>query len=113
MAVAPGISVDLPTASPEFGGRSVATALMTSFSHDSKGADQVMVFFDDDRFFLSDASDCDMLRDRLRERVGGSPDKVTMLLMADKQIRHSDLVRFSGLAKEAGIERLSIAVKPE
>jgi biopolymer transport protein ExbD len=72
-----------------------------------------MVFFDDDRFFLSDASDCDMLRDRLRERVGGSPDKVTMLLMADKQIRHSDLVRFSGLAKEAGIERLSIAVKPE
>lgn len=113
LAVAPSVAVDLPVAAPEFGERTVLTALMTSFSHDAQGSEEVLVFFDDDRFFLTDSSDCDLLRDRLRERVGAHAGNSSMILIADKQIRHSDLLRFSGLAKDAGVSRLNIAVKPE
>lgn len=113
LAVVPGVAFDLPSAAPEFSGTSVLTALMTTFARDAASSDEVMVFFDDDRFFLTESSDCDMLRELLRERVGQLSGKVSMVLMADKHVRHAELVRFANLAKDAGISRLNIAVKPE
>ncbi|MBQ7188842.1 MAG: biopolymer transporter ExbD [Kiritimatiellae bacterium] len=113
LSIAPGVIFELPRAPLTGGAAASLTALMLPVSRDLPGAEETLVFFDDDRFSLLDPEQRTSLGELLRERMASSQKKGEFLLLVDKRIPHGDVVRFVDLAHEVGIERVNIAVKPE
>ena len=105
-AVVPGTVFELPDASagaahPDF------TALMMPLEHED-GEHETLVFFDDERYSLTDADS----RDRLEKKLGDAAGRV-LLLMADRRMRQSEISTFAALAARAEVARLEVASKPE
>ena len=49
--------------------------------------------------------------ERLRQRT--AQNERVLLLMADKRVPHGEVVSIINLARDAGVERVNVAVKPE
>lgn len=71
-----------------------------------------LVFVGDDRLELDDAGFPFKLKERIRDRMHLT-NVHDMLLMADRRIPHGDVIRLVNLARESGISRVSVSVKPE
>ncbi len=112
MVVSPGVLFDLPRAQLREGMHAGLTALMISVARDLPGADETLVFFDDDRYLTQDAEQMSVLSERVKSRVALGVRR-DMLLLADKRVPHGDVVRFVNAVREAGVQRVNVAEKPE
>jgi len=112
MVVSPGIIFDLPRAQLREGMHAGLTALMISVARDLPGVDETLVFFDDDRYLTQDAEQMSVLSERVKSRVALGVRR-DMLLLADKRVPHGDVVRFVNAVREAGVQRVNVAEKPE
>lgn len=112
MVVSPGVLFDLPRAQLREGMHAGLTALMISVARDLPGADETLVFFDDDRYLTQDAEQMAVLSERVKSRVALGVRR-DMLLLADKRVPHGDVVRFVNAVREAGVQRVNVAEKPE
>jgi biopolymer transport protein ExbD len=112
MVVSPGVMFDLPRAPLREGMQAGLTALMISVARDTPGGDETFVFFDDDRFSTQDTDQMAMLSERVRNRVSLGA-KRELLLLADKRVPHGEVVLLVNTVREAGVQRVNVAEKPE
>jgi len=112
MVVSPGVMFDLPKAALREGVHTGLTALMISVSRDVSSGDETLVFFDDERYSVRDDEQMGVLVERLRTRTTASAHR-ELLLLADKRVPHGDVMRFVNVAREAGVQQVSVAEKPE
>ncbi len=117
-SIVPGIRVELPQA-PFREGLSSDLLLVVNPVPESPvghGAERdadalpILVFFNDDRFSLTDAHHRDGLRNALvahTERFG----RRDALLYIDRRVAHGDVVRLIALLREAGVRQINVAVK--
>lgn len=97
LSSARGTLLDLPGESA----RDVADVTAAALLMDSpRGA---FVFFDDTRYMLDDESQFDSFSGQLRRRAGEYEEPV-LLVLADAEVRHSDLMRISSAARKAGFK---------
>ena len=112
LLVSPGVVFDLPQAALREGSRAGLTALMIAVERDEAGGDETLVFFDDDRYSTQDPDQMAMLRERIKSRVALGVRR-ELLLLADKRVPHGEVMRFVNAAREAGVQRVNVAEKPE
>lgn len=113
LVITPGMMFDLPRAPLREGvpsGR--LTALMITVARESAGGEETLVFFDDDRYSMSDPDQLAVLSERLKGRLA-LQSHFELLLLADKRVPHGDVVGFVNVAREAGVQRVCVAEKPE
>lgn len=114
ISVAPGVLFDLPREPLREGSVVSLTAMMIPVGSDTRpGGVDTLVFFDDDRFLIGDASQKDALSERVRESASRKYQTGDLLLMTDKRVSHGEVMDFVNLAREAGIKRVNVALKPE
>lgn len=113
IAVTPGVMFDLPQAPLREGSHATMTAMMIPVGSENRpGGQDTLIFFDDDRFLTSDAQQWEALSDRLREIAGHNQQDGTLLLLADKRVPHGDVMNFVNLARESGVKRVNVGLKP-
>ena len=105
--VATGLSFELPEGTA---GDVQAASLAAIVAPVPGEAEKTLVFFDDARYVFPDASSESSLAANLAERVASSADK-SMLLLADRRVASGDLMKLAGIARRAGVTRLSVAEK--
>lgn len=116
VAVTPGVLFDLPQAPLRGGSQNAFTAMMIPVGSENRpGGQDTLLFFDDDRFLTSDLSQLEALAERLRQVVSLAQKEGdgTLLLLADKRVSHGEVMRFVSLAREAGVRKVNVAIKPE
>lgn len=110
--ISPGVVFDLPRATFREGMYAGLTALMITVARDTPGGEETLIFFDDDRYSTQDAEQMSVLTERVKSRVAlGARNE--LLLLADKRVPHGDVVRFVNAVREAGVQRVNVAEKPE
>ena len=112
MVVSPGVVFDLPRATFREGSHAGLTALLISVARDVPGGDETLIFFDDDRYVAQDAEQMVLLSERVRSRVALSARR-NLLILADKRVPHGDVMRFVNAMREAGVQQVNVAEKPE
>ena len=73
---------------------------------------ETMVYFDDDPFKLGQPSERSNLVTRISNRVALEPRR-EILLLADRRIPHGDVMTVVNLARDAGVSRVNVTVKPD
>lgn len=68
----------------------------------------LLVFFDDTRYMLDDASQAAKLSVQLRERLDGAAAK-TLLVMADRRASAGDLMKLARVARDGGAAKILFA----
>lgn len=102
---AKGVLFDLPEGGrPADGELTDLVALVMPLRHDA------VVFFDDARYFLTDAASLKSLGEHLAERLSRS-EKKTLLVLADKRIASGDLLQFAAVVRRSGAARILFAEK--
>jgi len=110
--ISPGVVFDLPRATFREGMYVGLTALMITVVRDTPGGEETLIFFDDDRYSTQDVEQMSVLTERVKRRVAlGARNE--LLLLADKRVPHGDVVRFVNAVREAGVQRVNVAEKPE
>ena len=105
LTFAKGVLFDLPEDSRQTDGELTdLVALVMPMRHD------VVVFFDDARYLLDEATSVKALGDHLSERVRRS-EKKSLLVLADRRIAGGDLLKLASLARQNGVERILFAEK--
>ncbi len=112
LAISPGVVFDLPRAPLREGLHQGLTVLMIEVARGAPGGEETLIFFDDDRFSAQDEEQLTMLSERLKNRMA-LDGRRELLLMADKRVPHGDVIRFVNVAREAGVQRVNVAEKPE
>ncbi len=112
LTIIPGMVFELPEA-PLRGGTqgAVLTAVMIPVVQDASSGSETLVFFDDERFSMDDAEFELRLSGKVRSRIQASATH-DMLLLADKNIPHGDVIRFVNTVREAGVNRVNVGEKP-
>jgi biopolymer transport protein ExbD len=108
--VRPGVVFDLPRAPFREGLRYGLTAVMLPVAR-SNGM-ETLVFFDDERFVLAAPPQLEQLVERVRGRVALEPRR-EILLLADRRVPLGDVMTVVNLARDAGVNRVNVATKPE
>jgi len=99
-----GVLFDLPAAGLEDGETTDMVALVMPVERET------MVFFDDSRFMLGDASSAHAFAEQLSERSLRTGRK-TLLVLADRRVAGGDLMKFAAIARKSGVERILFAEK--
>lgn len=106
LTISPSVQFELPSAPFEEGSRSGAGLVLFQ----TEGAEpRLLAFFDDVRYVigLDDEALSRELTKYSHNRDGGQ-----ILLMADENVRHGDVMRVVNLVRDAGVRRVNVAVKP-
>lgn len=101
---AKGVLFDLPTGAVDEGEATGLVALVMPRDRET------LVFFDDARYLLDDDASMVSLGDHLSESVRRSGDR-TLLVLADRRVSGGDLMRFAGIVKRNGVEKILFAEK--
>ena len=104
LTAAKGVLFDLPGAGLGDGEATDMVALVMPVARET------MVFFDDSRFMLGDASSAQALSEQLEERSSRTGGK-TLLVLADRRVVGGDLKQFAAIARRSGVERVLFAEK--
>lgn len=108
LTLAPGTAFELPTAPFHEGMQQGLTAVMIRVERPQ--GDQTLVFFDDARYqFPSQRELLAAQFVRRATKLGGRQ----LLLLADRRVPHGDVMTLVNLARETGIHRVNVGVKPE
>ena len=112
LAIVPGMVFNLPQAPLRGGTQSaVLTAVMIPVVQDVSSGSETLVFFDDERFSMKDDNLEQRLSAKVRRRIQASSIH-DMLLLADRNIPHGDVIRFVNIVREAGVNRVNVGEKP-
>ncbi len=112
IVISPGVIFDLPKSAFREGTHAGLTALMISVARDTPGGEETLVFFDDDRYSIQDPEQMAVLSEHVKNRASFGA-RSELLLLADKRVPHGDVMRFVNAAREAGVQRVNVAEKPE
>ena len=99
---AKGVLFDLPEAGLAEGEATELVALVMPMPHET------LVFFDDSRYVLGDASSAAALREHLAERLGRTANR-TMLVLADRRVSGGELMKFATIARRGGVSKVLFA----
>ena len=99
-----GVLFDLPAAGLGDGEATDMVALVMPVERET------MVFFDDSRFMLGDASSAQAFAEQLAERSSRTGRK-TLLVLADRRVVGGDLMKFAAIARKSGVDRVLFAEK--
>lgn len=113
LAAAPGLVFDLPD--PVMGDGADVPALaavVVPVAREDAARRETLVFFDDERYSLSDEDSLARFRERLGERAAADASG-TLLLLADVEVPTGHLMRLAGIVREAGVVHVQIAEKRE
>lgn len=108
--VRPGVVFDLPRAPFREGMVDGLSVYMVPASRTN--GPETMVYFDDDPFKLGVAAERSNLVTRIYNRVALEPRR-EILLLADRRIPHGDVMTVVNLAREAGVSRVNVTIKPD
>lgn len=103
---AKGVLFDLPDGRLAEGEATGLVALVMPTDHET------LVFFDDSRYLLGDDGSVASFREHLADSVRLTGDK-TLLVLADRRVSGGDLMRFAGIAKAGGIDKVLFAEKQQ
>jgi len=108
--VQPGVVVELPSApfTDGFQSRWLAVILSVPGQGDRR---ESIVFFDDERFRLSEPAQVEALRLALQRKLRELPDPF-LVIQADRSVEYGSIVQVVNLARQAGVKRVNQAVKP-
>jgi len=112
VAISPGIIFDLPPAPLREGSHTGLTALMFAVTQESMSREEALVFFDDERYLVEDDDQMAKLAEQVRKRFNNSSSR-DFLLLADKRVKHGDIMRFVNILRNAGVSKVNVAEKPE
>ncbi len=107
LTISPSVQFELPSAPFEEGSKS-GTGLVL---FQTEGPEpRILAFFDDVRYVvgLDDEALSQELAKYSRKRGGNQ-----ILLLADENVRHGDVMRVVNLVRDAGVRRVNVAVKPK
>ena len=104
MTAAKGTLFELPDTGLSEGEATGLVALAIPHAHET------LVFFDDSRYVLDDASSVRALGEHLAERVSRSESK-TLLVLADRRVHGGDLMDIAAVAKRGGAAKVLFAQK--
>ena len=104
MTAAKGTLFELPDTGLAEGEATGLVALAIPHAHET------LVFFDDSRYVLDDASSVRALGEHLSERVSRSESK-TLLVLADRRVHGGDLMDIAAVAKRGGAAKVLFAQK--
>ena len=107
----PGVRVSLPRAPFREGSPFGMTAVVLSVGGTESGPGREIVFFDDERFLVSDAEQMRGLRSAFSARSRKYKES-NLIIQADKRVRHGTVVSIMNMALEAGVEQVTMAVEP-
>jgi len=99
-----GLLFDLPQGSIEEGEATGLVALVMPTEHET------LVFFDDSRYLLGDASSARSLSSHFAESIRRTGDR-TLLTLADRRVSGGDLMAFASIARQGGFEKVLFAEK--
>jgi biopolymer transport protein ExbD len=100
-----GVVIDLPHGDAGDGGEATEMVALVMPT-----ANETLVFFDDARYVLGDASSVAALADHLAERVSKSRFK-TLMVLADRQVHGGELMKIASLARSGGVSKILFAEK--
>ena len=115
LTIVPGMVFDLPRAPLRSGAHNTyngLTAVMIPVVHDVTSGGETLIFFDDERFSMEDEDFAERLSSKIRQRIHASSSH-DLLLLADRNIPHGDVIRFVNVVREAGVNRVNVGEKPE
>lgn len=72
----------------------------------------LLVFFDDARYVVSEYDGLDAFRERLTQRIARGGER-TLMLLADKRVSAGDLMQLMATARESGVKQIQIAEQRE
>ena len=112
LALQPGVVVDLPRAPFHEGTpASGPVAVILSVSGIQPGTRENVVFFDDERFLMSNARQMENLKKAMAERMRRQSD-ATLIIQSDRRVPHGSVVAIVNLAMDAGALRVNMATRP-
>ena len=112
LTIVPGIVFDLPSAPLRGGTHNALIAVMVPVGQDVSRGRETLIFFDDERFSMNDEELLLRLSEKVRNRIQASSNH-DLLLLADKNVPHGDVIRFVNIVREAGVRRVNVGEKPE
>jgi biopolymer transport protein ExbD len=110
VALQPGIGVELPEAPFEQGSRLGLVAVVMCVTPVGKGPVKEIVFFDDERFVVREEGSMRALNDSIAARAKEQGD-TTLVIQADRNVRHGTVVDIMNMALESGIKRVNVATR--
>ncbi|MFO7936153.1 MAG: hypothetical protein R6V06_00915 [Kiritimatiellia bacterium] len=115
LTIVPGMIFNLPEAPLRSGAYNTyngLTAIMIPVVHNMTSRSETLVFFNDERFSMNDEDFAKRFSSRIQERIHVSSSH-EMLLLADKNIPHGDVMRFVNVVREAGVNQVNVGEKPK
>lgn len=71
-----------------------------------------LIFFDDVRYRMNNPTELDNLSTAITS-FAQKPGTRQLLLLADGDIRHSDIIKIVDIARNSGINQINVGIKPE
>lgn len=102
--LAKGVLFELQPAETEDGEYTKLVAMVIPVSGET------LVFFDDARYMLGDPASVASLGEHVAERTAKTDSK-SLLVLADRRVNGGELMKFSGILRRAGVERVLFAGK--
>lgn len=108
----PGTIFDLPPTAASEDIHPEHVALMLSVPRETAGGAETLVYFDDARYILSDESSVRLLETRMAELTAAASRK-ELLLMCDRRVSHGEVMKFTDIARRAGVAMVQVAERGE
>lgn len=113
LTAASGVVFNLPA---QVSGETVAepglSAVVIPVAREGMSIRETLVFFDDARYSLADDASVEIFRARLAERAQADASG-TLLLLIDARVSSGDVLRLTGIAREAGVRYVQIGERRE
>ena len=99
-----GLLFDLPEGEAGEGAQTDLVALVMPLRRET------VVFFDDSRYVLGDATSLRSFGEQLADRIAGRESKA-LLVLADRRVPGGELMELAAVARQSGAARILLAVK--
>jgi biopolymer transport protein ExbD len=110
--IQPGYVVDLPRGPFRAGSRSQLAVIVRSVSQASSGVRKEIIYFNDQRFLMSDAEQMKNLKNTLA-RCSLENKIAGLIVFADTHVNVDTLVSVFNMATEVGIRKVNVASRSE
>lgn len=104
LTIEKGVLFDLPDGDLAEGKSTELVALIMPTDRET------LVFFDDSRYLMGDATSVSTLARHLSDRVLRAREK-TLLVLADRRVTSGNLIKLAAIARRGGVKRILFAEK--
>ena len=99
-----GLLFDLPEGEAGEGAQTDLVALVMPLRRET------VVFFDDSRYVLGDATSLRSFGEQLADRIAGR-ESMALLVLADRRVSGGEIMELAAVARQSGAARVLLAVK--